>query len=129
MLRQSRRTFAQRLDFVTSVGFGAGAGSRRELGLTGGGPRLVITDLGVLRPDPDTLELMLTGIYPDVSVAHVRDNTGWDLAVSAELTELAPPSATELGALRLLLSGAPPPSPGGPPEPTGAVPIAGGGSS
>ncbi len=129
VLRQSRRTFAERLDFVTSVGFGAGAGSRRELGLTGGGPRLVITDLGVLRPDPDTLELMLTEIYPDVSVAHVRDNTGWDLAVSAELTELAPPSAAELGALRLLLSGAPPAPAGGPPQPTGAVPVAGGGSS
>ena len=60
-----------------------GPGSRQRLGLTGGGPQLVITDLGVLRPDPDTLELVLTGIYPGVSLAQVRDNTGWDLAVSA----------------------------------------------
>jgi glutaconate CoA-transferase, subunit B len=102
VLRQTRRTFPARLDFITSVGFGAGAGSRQQLGLFGGGPRLVITDLGVLRPDPDSLELVLTCTYPGVSVDQVRDSTGWDLAVSAELSELPPPSAAELTALRLL---------------------------
>ena len=54
VLRQSRRTFAERLDFVTSVGFGAGADSRQQLGLIGAGPTLVITDLGVLHPAPDS---------------------------------------------------------------------------
>jgi len=104
VLRQSRRTFADRLDFVTSVGFGAGADSRRQLGLTGGGPTLVITDLGVLRPDPDSRQLGLTGIYPGISVDQVRDSTGWELAVRSDLSELAPPSAAELAALRLLLA-------------------------
>jgi glutaconate CoA-transferase, subunit B len=125
VLRQSRRAFADRLDFVTSVGFGAGAGSRQQLGLTGGGPRLVITDLGVLRPDPDSLQLVLAGIYPGVSVAQVRDCTGWDLAVSADLSELVPPSAAELDALRLLLASATT----GPLTPSAAAPIAGGASS
>jgi len=124
VLRQSRRTFAEKLDFVTSVGFGVGAGSRRDLGLAGGGPRLVITDLGVLRPDPDTLELVLTEIYPDVSVAQVRDSTGWDLAVSASLTQLAPPSAAELAALRLLLAA----TPAELSEPAVSAPVAEGGS-
>src|SRR5271166_4963626 len=71
VLRQSRRTFTERVDFVTSVGFGDGPGSRKQLGLTGGGPLQVITDLGVLRPDPASFELVLTGIYPGVPVAHV----------------------------------------------------------
>ena len=105
VLRQSRRTFAGRLDFVTTVGFGAGEGSRRELGLTGGGPRLVITDLGLLRPDPASQELVLAGIYPGVSVEQVRDSTGWDLAISPDLSELAPPSPADLTALRQMLSG------------------------
>ena len=109
VLRQSRRTFAERLDFVTSVGFGDGPGARQRLGLTGGGPRLVITDLGVLRPDPRTCELVLTGIYAGVSVARVRDSTGWDLAVSADLTEIAPPTEGELAALRDLLAVSAPP--------------------
>jgi glutaconate CoA-transferase, subunit B len=128
VLRQSRRTFAERLDFVTSVGFGAGAGSRQRLGLTGGGPKLVITDLGVLRPDPDSLQLVLAGIYPGVSVDQVRDSTGWELAVSPDLSELAPPSAAELAALRLLLASAPAAS--SPPSTlTATVPIAGGAPS
>jgi glutaconate CoA-transferase subunit B len=107
IVRQSRRTFAERVDFVTSVGFGDGAGSRQRLGLTGGGPRLVITDLGVLRPDPDSEQLVLTGLYPGVSVPQVRENTGWDLVVSADLEDIAPPSQTELIALRELLSRTP----------------------
>jgi glutaconate CoA-transferase, subunit B len=107
VLRQSRRTFADRVDFVTSVGFGDGPGSRQRLGLRGGGPRLVITDLGVLRPDPASCELMLTGVFPGVGVAQVRDRTGWDLAVAADLTPIAPPTAAELAALRELLASSP----------------------
>jgi glutaconate CoA-transferase subunit B len=107
VLRQSRRTFADRLDFVTTVGFGISAASRQELGLPGGGPRLVITDLGVLRPDPRTRELVLAGIYPGVSITEVRDSTGWELDVSPDLSELATPSDAELTALRKLLAGEP----------------------
>jgi len=107
VLRQSRRTFAERVDFVTSVGFGTGPDSRPELGLTGGGPRQVITDLGVLRPDPKSFELVLAGIYPGVSIAQVNDNTGWDLAISPDLAEIAPPSGDELTALRELLASVP----------------------
>jgi glutaconate CoA-transferase, subunit B len=102
VLRQSRRTFADRVDFVTSVGFGEGPGSRERLGLTGGGPCQVITDLGVLRADPATRQLALTGIYPGVLLATVRDNTGWDLAIHSDLQELVPPSEAELAALRFL---------------------------
>ena len=108
VLRQSRRAFAERLDFITSVGFGAGPQTRQRLGLTGGGPQLVITDLGVLRPDPGTMELALTGIYPGISVDQVRESTGWDLAISAGLSEIAPPSEAELTALRDLLAGGSP---------------------
>src|SRR5665213_2515629 len=50
IVRQTRRTFVETLDFVTSVGFGTGAGDRERLGLRGSGPRMVITDLGILQP-------------------------------------------------------------------------------
>src|SRR5207253_2746338 len=62
IVRQSRRSFVVRVDFVTSVGFVTGRGDRERLGLTGAGPRKVITDLGVLEPDPETGELTLTGV-------------------------------------------------------------------
>ena len=107
IVRQSRRTFAERVDFVTSVGFGDGARSRQQLGLTGRGPQLVITDLGMLRPDPESGELVLAGLYPGVSIVQVQEKTGWDLAVSPDLVEIPAPGEAELVALRELLSAAP----------------------
>jgi len=104
VLRQSLRAFVEQVDFVTSVGFGDGRESRRRLGLTGAGPRRIITDLGVLQPDPDTCEFVLTGIYPGTTVADVKDKTGWDLRVAADLAMLSPPSDSELAALRGLLA-------------------------
>lgn len=102
VLRQSLRTFVERLDFVTSVGYGSGGDSRAALGLRGEGPRAVITDLGVLRPDPTTCELVLTDIHPTISVADVRARTGWPLRVAADLAKTEPPTAEELAALRAL---------------------------
>ena len=102
--RQSRRKFVERVDFVTSVGFGDGPGSREYLGLTGAGPQRVITDLGVLEPDPESCELVLAAVYPGVSAAEVRERTGWDLRVAADLAEVAPPSPAELAVLRDLLA-------------------------
>jgi glutaconate CoA-transferase subunit B len=102
--RQSRRKFVERVDFITSVGFGDGPGSREYLGLAGAGPQRVITDLGVLQPDPESCELVLTAVYPGVSSAEVSERTGWDLRVAAPLEEVAPPSPDELAVLRDLLA-------------------------
>src|SRR6476620_3613184 len=77
----AKRTLVQRLDFVTTVGFGDGPGARERLGFRGRGPTAVITDMGVLEPDPDSKELALAEIHPGVSVEDVRDNTGWELKV------------------------------------------------
>ncbi len=107
VVRQSLRAFVERVDFVTSVGFGDGPGCRERLGLTGAGPRKIITDLGTLEPDPETCQLTLTAVCPGVSVQDVRAETGWDLSVSAGLRELPPPSAAELAALRALRAATP----------------------
>jgi glutaconate CoA-transferase, subunit B len=113
IIRQSRRTFVDCVDFVTSVGFGDGHGTRQRLGLTGAGPRRIITDLGVLEPGPETSELLLTGIYPGVLVTDIKERTGWDLRVSAELSEIPKPSQSELTALRSLLATMPASEAGG----------------
>jgi glutaconate CoA-transferase subunit B len=107
VLRHSRRAFVDQVDFVTSVGFGDGPGSRQRLGMTGAGPQKIITDLGVLEPDPQTQEFVLTGVYPGVSVSAVRDSTGWDLRVSADLGQIPPPGPAELSALRSLTAAMP----------------------
>ena len=102
VLRHTSRAFVERVDFVTSVGFGDGPGSRERLGLTGRGPGLVITDLGLLEPDPDTCELTLTSVHPGVEVDQVREATGWTLAVADGLRTTEPPTDAELTALRSL---------------------------
>jgi glutaconate CoA-transferase subunit B len=73
---------------------------RQLLGLRGAGPVRVITDLGVLEPDPDTSELVLTALHQGVTVEQVRAETGWTLEVSADLMITAPPSTAELTTLR-----------------------------
>lgn len=102
VVRQSPRSFVDRVDFVTSVGYGRGPGDRERLGLRGGGPRLVITDLGVLEPDPQTCELRLTRLHPGVTVDQAAAATGWPLAVADEVDTAPPPSTAELAALRAL---------------------------
>src|SRR5947199_6151922 len=75
----TKRTFVEKLDFVTTVGHGDGRGSRERLGFRGRGPTAVITDLGVLEPDPASCELVLTQIHPGVEVATAGEERGWDL--------------------------------------------------
>ena len=100
----SRRTFVERLDFVTTVGHGDGPGSRERLGFRGRGPTAVITDLGVLEPDPETEQLVLTQVHPGVSVEQVLEATGWDLLVAEQPLVTEPPTEEELTSLRELLS-------------------------
>jgi glutaconate CoA-transferase, subunit B len=102
IVRQSARAFVERVDFVTSVGYGRGPGDRERLGLRGRGPVLVITDLGVLEPDPGTCELTLTTLHPGVTVEQARAATGWELAVSPRLGTTRPPTEEELRTLRAL---------------------------
>jgi glutaconate CoA-transferase, subunit B len=103
IVRQSLRTFVDRVEFVTSVGYGNGRGDRERLGLRGRGPVKVITDLGVLAPDPETCELTLTHVHPGVEPAQVRAATGWPLRVAADLAVTALPTVAELRALRMLV--------------------------
>ena len=102
ILKQSPRTFVERLDFRTSVGFGEGPGTREQLGLRGRGITAVITDLGELEPDPETFELTLARVHPGVTAGQAVAATGWPLRVRADLGESAPPSERELEALRAL---------------------------
>jgi glutaconate CoA-transferase, subunit B len=102
ILKQSPRTFVERLDFRTSVGFGEGPGWRERLGLRGRGVTAVITDLGELEPDPETCELTLARLHPGVTAEQAVAATGWPLAVRDDLEESVPPSERELEALRAL---------------------------
>ena len=100
LLRQSKRSFVEKLDFTTSIGYGSGPGERERLGFTGAGPTVVITDLGILRPSPEDRELELVAVHPGVEVEQVREATGWPLRVREPLETTAPASERELATLR-----------------------------
>jgi glutaconate CoA-transferase subunit B len=99
-LRQNNRAFVKKLDFLTSGGHFEGGNSRQKLGLPGKGPTAVITDLGILTPDPVTKELKLTSLHPGVAVEQVIAATGWPLKVAAKLDATSPPTSAELNVLR-----------------------------
>lgn len=100
MLRHSKRTFVESVDFVSSVGFGRD-GEGRD-GHDGAGPTVVITDLGVLRPDPANNELVLVAVHPGIEVEEVVASTGWDLRVASDVATVDQPSEEELRVLRHL---------------------------
>ncbi len=101
-LRHSKRAMVPKVDFITSGGHLEGGDSRARMRFPGKGPTAVITDLGILTPDPISKELTLTSVHPGVSIEKVVDATGWPLKVAAEVRTTAPPTETELKVLREL---------------------------
>jgi glutaconate CoA-transferase subunit B len=102
VLRQTPRSFVQRLDFITSAGYLTGGTSREDAGIPGRGPTQVITDFGILQPDPQSRELRMTALHPGQTLEKARAATGWQLKAAPNLLELEPPSLHELQTLRAL---------------------------
>jgi hypothetical protein len=95
---QSRRSFPARVDFITSPGFVDGPGTRERLGMPGGGPVRVITQLACYGFDNG--EMMLESLHPGVTLEQVQANLGWEVPTVAEVAETAAPSPAELRLLR-----------------------------
>lgn len=92
IMQQSTRSFVPQVDFVTSPGH---SGQPRR----GGGPVIVVTQLGVYRFD-STGEMVLTELHPGVGIEAVHGNTGWDMKLATRVEETAPVSVEELRLLR-----------------------------
>jgi glutaconate CoA-transferase subunit B len=103
LLRQNPRTFVEKLDFMTTVGMLRGGGSRRDLNVPGHGPQAVITDLGILEPDSESGELVLTRLHPGVTAESAIEATSWPLRVAESLARTDEPSQSELEILRALV--------------------------
>jgi glutaconate CoA-transferase subunit B len=98
--RLSRRTFVERLDFLTSPGHLTGGDSRSRLGAYGQGPTAVITDMGIFRFDETAREMLLSSLHPGCSIEAVQEQVGWSLRVTDDLIETEPPSLDELRIMR-----------------------------
>ena len=102
IMRQSQRSFVDRVDFVTSFGFGRGPGDRERLGLRGRGRGASSPTSACSSPTAPRCELTLTATHPGVTVDQVRAATGWPLAVADDVITTDVPSENELRMLREL---------------------------
>ena len=103
IMRQSARSFVERIDFRTSPGnlggAEAAARTRREQGWMGSGPSVVVTDLGIYHFDTDG-EMRLDSLHPGATLEQVRESMGWEVRVAAELADTPPPTTEELRLIR-----------------------------
>ncbi|WP_419308228.1 CoA-transferase subunit beta [Chromohalobacter israelensis] len=99
-LKHSKRTFVDQVDFITTLGFGRDGKARDGVPNIGRGPTRVITDLCVMKPDPETRELVVVSLHPGVTVEQVQDATGWEIRFAEQLDTTPMPSANELEVLR-----------------------------
>ena len=103
IMRQSARSFVERIDFRTSPGNLGGAEKseriRREQGWLGRGPSVVVTDLGIWHFD-ETGEMRLDFLHPGATLDEVRATLGWEPHVSPSLAPTPPPTPEELRLIR-----------------------------
>lgn len=100
IMRLKRRAFVEKLDFVTSPGHLTGGDSRSRLGLAGGGPEIVITDMAVLNFDNAEREMQLNALYPGITEKNVQEEVGWPVRLAAKIEEVSAPSVEELRLIR-----------------------------
>lgn len=100
LMEHSRRRFVPRVDFISAPGFIDGPGARAKAGLSRGGPRWVLSELGVFDFDQATCRMRIKSLHPGHTLAEVRDRTGFEMIEPAEVPESTPPTQQELELLR-----------------------------
>lgn len=97
---QSKRTFVNKVDFLTTPGYLDGPGGRERAGLArGSGPYRVITQLGIYGFDEEEKRLKLASLHPGVSKDEVEDSSF--SIIIPEKVEMSPePTEQDLKILR-----------------------------
>ena len=101
MRKQSRRTFVNNLDFITTPGYIDGPGGRERVGLpAGSGPFRVITQLGMYCFDHDTKRLKLLNLHPGVTIEQVQDASEFEILIPDEIGVSPEPTEEQLRIMR-----------------------------
>ena len=106
VVKYNKRTFQEKLDYLTNPGFLDGSpDARKKAGLVGGGPECLVTDRGIFRFDKETHEMYLADIFPwqdEEDIASIKADVPWDLKVADNLNVLDPPTPEEIDAIALM---------------------------
>jgi len=100
LMAHERRRLVERVDYVTSPGYGIGGDWRYRMGLVRGGPEAVVTTCGVFRFDPLSKEAVLAGVRPGVGLEEIQEKTAWGLKIASDVGEMAVPGRRELEIIR-----------------------------
>lgn len=103
-MKQSLRGMVEKIDFYTSFGHGDGGDHREQLGITTKGPSLLVTDLAIWKPDPESKEFTVVSLHPGVSRDDVQATCGWPVKFADDLEETPAPTELELSTLRNLMA-------------------------
>lgn len=99
-MKQSLRGMVDKIDFYTSFGHGDGGDHRERLGITTKGPTLLVTDLAIWRPDPESKEFAVVSLHPGVTREDVQATCGWTVRFADNLDTTPAPTELELSTLR-----------------------------
>ena len=102
IMTHEKRKMVKKLDYLTSPGFLDGPGARERIGLLGGGPSLVVTNLCQMDFDPETKRIRLATVHPGVAAQQVVENSGFDLIIPKEVPTTELPTHEELELLRAI---------------------------
>jgi len=97
IMRQDKRKFVEKVDFITTPGFLTGPGAREEAGLPKNtGPYRVITQLGVYGFHPQTKRMMLLSLHQGVKIEDAKANASFQFEVADKVGVTQPPTEREI---------------------------------
>jgi len=103
IMRLSKRSFVEKLDFFTSAGYLTGGDARDKLGMPGKGPKLVVSDKAIFDFENADHEMQLVSLHPGSTLDEVRAEMGWEVRLAGSIAETPPPAEEELHLMRVEL--------------------------
>lgn len=96
-----KRRFVEKLEFLTSLGYGDGSPDYREkAGVLGRGPYRVITNAALFGFEEKTRQMMLIEVAPGMTAEQIQERVDFELLISPDLKEMKVPSLEDLKILR-----------------------------
>src|SRR3990172_12108160 len=96
VMRQDKRRFVERVNFITTPGYLDGPEARERAGLPEDtGHYRVITQLGVYGFDEKTKRLRLLAMHPGVTPEDIQSHSAFEIAVPQRIEVSAPPTEEE----------------------------------
>jgi len=103
LMRQDKRRFVPKLDFITTPGYLTGPGAREKAGLPANtGPYRVITQIGVYGFDEETKRIKLLALHQGFKVEDVIENSSFEIIIPEKVEYTEPPTKEELKIIREL---------------------------